>query len=50
MFKPLVYQKHGVTKDDEGLGVFFRFGWAPNDRNQASHILAAAKDVFIMSS
>jgi len=33
MFEQLVYKEHPIENDDQGLGVFFQFGWAPSDRN-----------------
>ena len=33
MFEQLVFKEHHAASDDQGLGVFFQFGWAPSDRN-----------------
>jgi porin len=33
MFEQLVFKEQHIESDDQGLGVFFQFGWAPSDRN-----------------
>jgi len=33
MFEQLVFKEHHIKSDDQGLGAFFQFGWAPRDRN-----------------
>jgi len=33
MFEQLVCKEHPIESDDQGLGVFFQFGWAPSSRN-----------------
>jgi porin len=33
MFDQLVFKERSTGSDDQGLGVFFQFGWAPSDRN-----------------
>ncbi len=33
MFEQLVFKEQLNESDDQGLGVFFQFGWAPSDRN-----------------
>ena len=33
MFEQLVFKEQPNDGDDQGLGVFFQFGWAPSDRN-----------------
>jgi porin len=33
MFDQLVFKEQSTGDNDQGLGIFFQFGWAPSDRN-----------------
>ena len=41
MFEQLVFKEQHNENDDQGLGVFFQFGWAPSDRNPVWRYMGA---------
>jgi porin len=41
MFEQLVFKERPNDGDDQGLGVFFQFGWAPSDRNPVWRYMGA---------
>jgi len=41
MFEQLVIKEQHNGSDDQGLGVFFQFGWAPSDRNPVWRYMGA---------
>ncbi len=41
MFEQLVSKEQNIASDDQGLGVFFQFGWAPSDRNPVWRYMGA---------
>lgn len=40
-WEQMIFKESRDTEDDQGLGVFFQYSWAPADRNLANHYIGS---------